>query len=372
MKDWKIVKLGEVLERADRFEKRDSLKKYSFSGTYSYARGIFKSYDKNGSEFNLEKIQTIKTNDFIYCKIMAWEGAFGLVPPLCNNTVMSGAFAAYIIDETKLNTKFLEFFFKMEKVWKEIGSDSKGTNIRRKTLYTSDFEKFQIPLPLLAEQQRIANYLDNLKSKIDEVKRLREEQDKLRQYIRYSFMVDCEKKYQTKTIGELCRIKKGSFSIMKTEMGKFPLVVTGEKRKSASDYDFDCEAVCIPLVSSTGHGNAALNRVHYEKGQFALANIICALIVKEPEHTSTKYLYELFMAMKDLYLVPLMQGSANVTLSMDKIASVKVPIPPIAEQERIVNILNKLNEAKAHQIAQLEELERLFPAMLDKAFKGEL
>ena len=159
---------------------------------------------------------------------------------------------------------------------------------------------------------------------------------------------------------------------MKTEMGKFPLVVTGEKRKSASDYDFDCEAVCIPLVSSTGHGNAALNRVHYEKGKFALANIICALIVKEPEHTSTKYLYELFMAMKDLYLVPLMQGSANVTLSMDKIASVKVPIPPLAEQERIVNILDKLNKAKARQIAQLEELERLFPAMLDKAFKGEL
>lgn len=73
-----MVKLGEVIKRADRFEKKSPFETYSFSGTYSYAKGIFKSYDKKGSEFDLEKIQRIKEGDFIFCKIMAWERAFGL------------------------------------------------------------------------------------------------------------------------------------------------------------------------------------------------------------------------------------------------------------------------------------------------------
>jgi hypothetical protein len=36
------------------------------------------------------------------------------------------------------------------------------------------------------------------------------------------------------------------------------LVVTGEDRKSHNEFQFDCEAVIIPLVSGTGHGHASI------------------------------------------------------------------------------------------------------------------
>ena len=75
-------------------------------------------------------------------------------------------------------------------------------------------------------------------------------------------------------IGEICTIEKGKSPIKKTAPGAYPLVVTAEERATSAEYPFDGEAVCIPLVSSTGHGHASLKRIHYQKGEFAVGNIL--------------------------------------------------------------------------------------------------
>jgi restriction endonuclease S subunit len=336
--NWETVELGTLLSLSKNITTVEGNENYVQIGIRLWGLGAYARESVSGTQTQYKFFYKAKEGNFTFNKIWARNGAVTVIQKELENYFVSPEFPVYEVDSNKLTSNWLVYITKSKWFWEKCNEKAFGTSGKNR-IKPNELLSIEIPLPTVSEQYRIAKNIDNLKSKIDEVKRLREEQDKLKQYIRYSFMVDCEKKYETKTIGELCKIKKGSFSIMKTEMGKYPLVVTGEKRKSSNDYDFDCEAVCIPLVSSTGHGNAALNRVHYEKGQFALANIICALIVKEPENTSTKYLYELFMAMKDLYLVPLMQGSANVTLSMDKIASVNVPLPPLAEQERIVKIL---------------------------------
>jgi type I restriction enzyme, S subunit len=55
-------------------------------------------------------------------------------------------------------------------------------------------------------------------------------------------------------IGDVCHIEKGSTGIASAEPGEYPLGVTALERKTCATYQFDCAAVCIPLVSSTGHG----------------------------------------------------------------------------------------------------------------------
>ena len=91
-------------------------------------------------------------------------------------------------------------------------------------------------------------------------------------------------------LGEICSINKGSTGIKKAKKGKYPLVVTAEERESHNEYQFDAEAVCIPLVSSTGHGHASLKRIHYQEGKFALGTILAAVIPKDKEQISAKYL----------------------------------------------------------------------------------
>lgn len=372
MKDWRPYKLGEILNRAARFEVRDDFKNYEFSGTYSYAKGIFPSYTKAGTEFNLSKIQRIKKDDFIFCKIMAWEGAFGLTPEECDNTVMSGAFVAYEIDKNVVEPKFLDYFFKIEKNWRNVGSGSTGTNVRRKTLFPKDFEKYEIPIPPLPEQQRIVSKIESVKMCIEKIEKLRKKQAKNIGSLRYSLMIDVENAFEKIPLHTVCNLQKGSFPIMQTEPGEFPFVVTAAEFKTANSFDFNCEAVCVPLVSSTGHGNAAMHRVHYAKGKFALSNLLCAVMAKDKNQVNIKFLFELFMAMKDEYFIPLMKGTSNVSLNVTKIANVEIPLPPIKEQNKIVDLLDKMNTVKASHTATEKELTELMPAILDKAFKGEL
>ena len=166
--DWKIVKLGDILRRVGRFEPRDELQEYTFAGTYSFARGIFVGERKSGSTFALPKIQRIHEGDFVYCKIMAWEGAFGLVPKEADQCYMSGAFVVYEINRDLIEPKFLDYYFKLPKHWQSIGRKSTGTNVRRQSLHPKDFERVEIPLPPLAEQHRIVT----LALKLEELKDL--------------------------------------------------------------------------------------------------------------------------------------------------------------------------------------------------------
>ena len=80
--------------------------------------------------------------------------------------------------------------------------------------------------------------------------------------------------YPTVSIKETCHYEKGKLPTQATPEGIFPFVVTAKDKKTAREYQFDTKAVCIPLISSTGHGSATLNRVHYQEGKFALANLL--------------------------------------------------------------------------------------------------
>lgn len=172
---WPLVKLRNLLKRTERWEERDVLMEYPFAGTYSYARGIFVGERKHGSTFALPKVQRIKTGDFVYCKIMAWEGAFGLVPEKANDCVLSGAFVTYEIDRDKLDPSFLAYYFKVPAHWKAIGSQSTGTNVRRQSLHPSQFEAATIPLPPLEVQRRLVARIEAVAALVAEAQALRKE-----------------------------------------------------------------------------------------------------------------------------------------------------------------------------------------------------
>ena len=76
------------------------------------------------------------------------------------------------------------------------------------------------------------------------------------------------------SLGDVCHLPKGTTPTLKAVPGPYPLVVTAEARLTSDSYQFEEPAVCVTMVSSTGHGHASLKRVHYEEGQFGVANII--------------------------------------------------------------------------------------------------
>lgn len=132
---------------------------------------------------------------------------------------------------------------------------------------------------------------------------------------------------------------------MKTTPGPYPLIVTAAQLSTSSEFQFDGEAVCIPMVSSTGHGHASLKRVHYASGRFAVANIIAAVQLRDASSNSTKFLALHLQHFKDELIVTRMRGTANVSLSITDLKTIPVNLPPLAEQQRIVDLIESLDEA---------------------------
>ena len=174
----------------------------------------------------------------------------------------------------------------------------------------------------------------------------------------------------------LCEFEKGSTGLAKAEPGNYPLVTTGAERKSCNIYQFDTKAVCIPLVSSTGHGHASLKNVHYQEGKFALGTILVALTSKDDDRLDIQFLHLYLSQLKDRVLVPLMSGAANVAFSVKKIQGIEIPLPSIERQREIVvrfkSIVKEEDELKSELTHQQTLLKKLRQQVLQEAIEGKL
>ncbi|MFZ7309345.1 restriction endonuclease subunit S [Comamonas jiangduensis] len=220
----------------------------------------------------------------------------------------------------------------------------------RAKLTKGSLVEIQVPIPcpdnpkksleIQAEIVRILDKFTALSSELSTELSWRKKQ--LKHY--YFELFQFSGKTQYLKIKDCCDIKKGKTAIKKATPGEYQLVATTEERQSSSEYQFDCSAVCVPLISSRGHGVASIDRIYFQEGKFALGNILCAIIPNDGNFLSAKFLRHYLFDKKDVTLVPLMRGGANVSLTIDSLKDVEIPIPPIAEQQRIVRILDKFEE----------------------------
>jgi type I restriction enzyme M protein len=137
-------------------------------------------------------------------------------------------------------------------------------------------------------------------------------------------------------LGDLCDIRDGLSPNMKTPPGEVVLVVPAEERKTADHWDFEGRGICIPLVSSSGHGKADIKRIHYEEGKFALATTMCVAFVKDEAVLNPRYLHLFLSAACEDLLVPLMCGATNVTMASSQLSDVLVPVPERSLQDEVV------------------------------------
>jgi type I restriction enzyme S subunit len=146
-------------------------------------------------------------------------------------------------------------------------------------------------------------------------------------------------------LGDIAEIEKGLTAIQKSKPGPYPLVVTAETRSSNETFDFEGPAVVIPMVSSTGHGHASLKRIHYQEGKFAAGNILSVVKPKLPELLNTRFLYEYLTAFKEELLVARMVGTANVSLTINGLRDIPVPLiqgEDVAKVDELMALCDRL------------------------------
>lgn len=236
-------------------------------------------------------------------------------------------------------------------------------NIKMDSDYSRHWSKMKvqkIPVPPTDIQKvciSICDVFEKLVDTIDEELELRKAQYLYAHHKLFSF----GNEVTTKSLEECCLLEKGKTPIQKAIPGEYPLVVTTAARKTSCEYQFEKASVCVPLVSSRGHGVASLNQVFYQEGKFALGNILCAVTPKDENQLVAEYLFYYLNYKKDTLIVPLMKGGANVSLTVDSLKGVKVPLPSVEKQIAIIErlkpfetLMDSLEREKSLRLQQYE------------------
>jgi type I restriction enzyme, S subunit len=144
---------------------------YQFAGVYCFGRGVFRGNAKSGNEFSYPKLTRIRSGNFVYPKLMAWEGALGVVPQTCDGCVVSTEFPVFEVIEERVLPEVLDVHFRSPSVWPELSSSSTGTNVRRRRLNPTDFLAYRLPLP----SREVQFCLRAVMTTLQEAERLHEE-----------------------------------------------------------------------------------------------------------------------------------------------------------------------------------------------------
>ena len=157
------------LRSPDVFVRPDEI--YQFAGVYSFGRGVFKADRKSGADFAYPRLTRLKAGEFVYPKLMAWEGALGVVPIECDGYVVSTEFPVFTINEDKVFSEVLDIYFRNPTIWPKLAGESTGTNVRRRRFNPNDFLNYAMPLP----SRKTQIILRKIKAEVDALKRLQAE-----------------------------------------------------------------------------------------------------------------------------------------------------------------------------------------------------
>ena len=147
--------MHELLVQRNHDVEVESKKTYHFAGVYCFGKGVFKGDVKGGTSFAYKTLGQLSSGDFIYPKLMAWEGAFGIVPPECDGLYVSPEYPIFKANEDRVLPETLDVYFKSPSVWPQMAAISSGTNVRRRRLNPKNFLKYEMPLPSMDVQQQL-------------------------------------------------------------------------------------------------------------------------------------------------------------------------------------------------------------------------
>ncbi len=138
---------------------------YSLIGIRLEGAGPFIREEKLGRELSATSLNCITTGQFIYSRLFAWRGAFGIVPEALDGAYGSGEFPTFAINTDIADPGYLRLYFTRPLVWREVERLCTGTTkASRNRLKQAALLSIDVRLPALAIQQEIAENAATLQS----------------------------------------------------------------------------------------------------------------------------------------------------------------------------------------------------------------
>ncbi|MFC4992295.1 restriction endonuclease subunit S [Rubritalea tangerina] len=282
----------------------------------------------------------------------------------------------------------LKYVLQSPRVLSKMLGEAKGAT--QKFVGLTYLRKFRIPLPPKAEQERIVAKLDALFSRIDKaIAHLKHTHSQSKALSKASSNLCFDQLDSTKAeLGTIVDFKNGyAFKSKDFCDSGVPVLRISNIQKGGIDYgrmtyvpdntindkteQFYVEPNEIVIaMSGATTGKIAMN----DTGKRLLQNQRVGRFIIKCE-TLRNFVF-LFLETKVEENLQQALGAAQPNLSTKQIKELQIPLPPLAEQQKIVAKLDALSaKCRALETAtsqQLERLESLKASLLDTAFKGKL
>jgi type I restriction enzyme S subunit len=376
--------IGDFALQIDRYEPVESGQVYRMLGMRSKIGGPFIRETKSGSEISAAKLNKVKAGDFIYSRLFAWQGSFGLVPDVMDGCYVSNEFPLYELDTSKVMPEYLVYWFGLPHVQKMVEADcsgsTPGTRNRFKEIF---FERLDIELPSIEEQKSIVKSIQLLEQKRSAVIDLRSTVLADAQAMLSSAFHKIIEGAVYKPISEVAPIVRRQIEI--TVDGEYPELGARSFGKGIFHKPTLIGAELDWQKLYTVHsGDLVLSNIKAWEGAIAAAGdndhgrvgshryITC---VPVEGVTTANFLAFYLLTQEGIEQVQAASpGSAdrNRTLAMKRLEKIKVPVPDYDKQLWFNQLQSYVEKIKQAQSENEIELEALMPSILDKAFKGEL
>lgn len=311
------------------------------------------------------------------------------------NYLTFGAFCSVVRPNQYINPKFLGFFFQSDDYRKVVSNASKGVNINN--LKNSDITNIEIPLPPLAEQGRIVAKIEELFAGIDAgVENLKAVKNQIALYrqsvLKSAFDGTLYKttEWNIDVLKNLCSvISDGDHQPPPKAKNGIPFIMISNINKNLINFE-DTNFVSENYYTSLSEKRKPKwgDVLYSVVGSYGIPVLIdfqkefcfqrhIALLRPNTNKIFSKFLFYMLRS-RNVYnqVTDCSTGTAQKTVPLSGLREIHIPVPTLAEQERIVaEIESRFERADALETAvdrALSNAEKLKQAVLKKAFSGEL
>lgn len=408
--EWSIVKLSDLSQKIG--DGLHGTPKYVENSDYYFINGnnlvcgkveLYEDTKMVSEEDYIKNNKDLNENSLL----ISLNGTIGNVAYYNNEKIMLGKSSGYINLKGNINKKYIYYVLKTNTVLEYFNKELTGTTI--KNLSLSTLRNTPIPLPNIREQEKIALILSTVDEQIDNVEALIKKNKELKKGLMQTLLTKGigHIKFKKTEIGEIPEewevIKfdniisfltdyeaNGSFSSIKENVNIFDEpnyayfvratdlekkdYINSVKYVDKESYKFLSKTSLNGgelLIAKRGQIGKVYLMPNLDKKATLAPNLY--LIKLDNEKANNKYVYYYFIS--SIGQKRLISNSASTTLGAiykDDVKKIKMVLPSIKEQEKIVLILSEIDEKIDGYENRREKLEELKKGLMQQLLTGKI